>query len=83
MVWQPAEGGEAVSASEWSRVVAGDDGAATGPDPQKPDETVGAESTSESSTDASASTGSPAEPISVDAAAAEATDGVESEEGPA
>jgi hypothetical protein len=25
MVWQPAEGGEAVSATEWSRVVAGDE----------------------------------------------------------
>jgi N utilization substance protein A len=81
MVWQPAEGGEAVSASEWSRVVAGDDGAAAGADPQKPDETVGAESTGESSTEAS--TASVAESISVDAAAAEATDGVEVEEGPA
>jgi len=36
MVWQPAEGGEAVSATEWSRVVAGDeDDAASGPDAPK------------------------------------------------
>jgi N utilization substance protein A len=38
MVWQPAEGGEAVSATEWSRVVAGDDGASAGSDAPKPDE---------------------------------------------
>src|SRR6202044_254045 len=36
MVWQPAEGGEAVSATEWSRVVAGDDSADTGGDSPKP-----------------------------------------------
>jgi N utilization substance protein A len=29
MVWQPAEGGEAVSATEWSRVVAGDEDTTT------------------------------------------------------
>ena len=29
MVWQPAEGGEAVSATEWSRVVAGDEDVAS------------------------------------------------------
>jgi N utilization substance protein A len=41
MVWQPAEGGEAVSATEWSRVVAGDDdGAATDSGPLKPDDSV-------------------------------------------
>jgi hypothetical protein len=38
MVWQPAEGGEAVSATEWSRVVDGDDGASAGSDAPKPDE---------------------------------------------
>ncbi|MHB8682438.1 MAG: hypothetical protein ACYDA2_10150, partial [Acidimicrobiales bacterium] len=39
MVWQPAEGGEAVSAAEWSRVVAGEPAAAGAEEP-KPDETV-------------------------------------------
>ncbi|HLI73664.1 MAG TPA: transcription termination factor NusA, partial [Acidimicrobiales bacterium] len=48
MVWQPAEGGEAVSAAEWSRVAAGGEPVASGPAAQtaegaeepKPDETV-------------------------------------------
>jgi transcription termination/antitermination protein NusA len=39
MVWQPAEGGEAVSAAEWSRVVAGDGGDEV-TEPEKPDESV-------------------------------------------
>ncbi len=34
MVWQPAEGGEAVSATEWSRVVAGDDDGAAAARPR-------------------------------------------------
>ena len=36
MVWQPAEGGEAVSAAEWSRVASGEEPAK--PDEAKPDE---------------------------------------------
>jgi len=40
MVWQPAEGGEAVSATEWSRVVAGDDATATTADAPAPDDKV-------------------------------------------
>ena len=51
MVWQPAEGGEAVSATEWSRVVAGDeDAGGAGADPSKADDT----------TEAKAPTGAPA-----------------------
>jgi len=40
MVWQPAEGGEAVSAAEWSRVADGTDAEATGdaPEEQKAEE---------------------------------------------
>ena len=68
MVWQPAEGGEAVSATEWSRVVAGDeDGAPAGPEAKKPDETAEGESPAEATTAG---------------AAPEATDSAESGGGP-
>jgi N utilization substance protein A len=44
MVWQPAEGGEAVSATEWSRVVAGDeDGGPGGSEATKAEGTTGTE----------------------------------------
>jgi hypothetical protein len=64
MVWQPAEGGEAVSATEWSRVVAGDESETPKPDDPKPDEPEAEEPTPEEAlseepdrTAASASTG--------------------------
>ena len=81
MVWQPAEGGEAVSAAEWSRVVVGDDGAGAGPTAEA------GRARSEPSRRARRRPTHRVDRVdrqkpdeSVDAAAAEATDGVEPEE---
>jgi N utilization substance protein A len=47
MVWQPAEGGEAVSAAEWSRVAGGEPLASDAPMPKPDDGDAAPEATSE------------------------------------